>query len=90
MALGLAGPASSASPDRVLGTRGPALTPVSLAFPTPDDGWVLAGRGGGRSGAELLATRDPESCAMHGCGLDDAWSSGDGGRHWRAVEFTSR
>jgi hypothetical protein len=44
------------------------VTPVSLAFPTPNDGWVLAGRGDGRSGAELLGTRDA------GAGWVTEWS----------------
>ncbi|MGN6872436.1 MAG: WD40/YVTN/BNR-like repeat-containing protein [Solirubrobacteraceae bacterium] len=56
VALGLAGGPSSASPHRAHTSRRRAIAPVSLAFPTPDDGWVLASRGS--PGAELLATHD--------------------------------
>ena len=61
VALGLAGAASitlHGSPDRAAAASAASqlITPVSLAFPTPDDGWVLARRG--VSGPDSLATRD--------------------------------
>jgi photosystem II stability/assembly factor-like uncharacterized protein len=37
-----------------------------------------------------LTAFDPGTCAMHGCGVDGAWSSGDGGRHWRALRLRDR
>ncbi len=42
------------------------------------------------AGRLWLTARDPETCAMHGCGVDGAWSSGDGGRHWRALGLRDR
>jgi hypothetical protein len=42
------------------------------------------------SGRVWLTAHDPEICAMHGCALDDAWSSGDGGRHWRQLSVGER
>jgi hypothetical protein len=42
------------------------------------------------TGRLWLTAHDPETCAMHGCGLDGAWSSGDGGRRWSALRLTDR
>lgn len=39
------------------------------------------------AGRLWLSALDPESCAMHGCGLDGAWSSADGGRRWRPLSL---
>lgn len=41
----------------------------------------------GRGGRLRLGALDPDSCAMHGCGLDGAWSSPDGGRRWLSLSL---
>jgi photosystem II stability/assembly factor-like uncharacterized protein len=37
-----------------------------------------------------LSVFDPDGCAMHGCGPDDLWHSGDGGETWHLLEPVDR
>ena len=39
------------------------------------------------AGRLWLTAHDPETCAMHGCGVDGAWSSRDGGWHWSVLRL---
>jgi len=44
----------------------------------------------GPNRALWLSVFDPDGCAMHGCGPDDLWHSGDGGQTWRLFDPRDR
>jgi hypothetical protein len=70
---------SSADGGRSWRVRGAVHPPMAANLDVEAD--ILATP----AGRLWLTAHDPETCAMHGCGLDGAWSSADGGRRWHAL-----
>ena len=80
--------------------RAPSFLHLTVWSSADGTTWRRTGRIGGLSilsgqtqarmvvdsrGGLWLSFLDQGSCAMHGCGTDGVWHSGDGGAHWTAA-----